>query len=810
MAVAEVLSDKDETASVLPFGGSCSLPGECGTLRRTVLLPEEYEHRAADLLPAAALVLGRKYSDSEAFRIGVRRSSWSMSDRSGALSVAMPPSTTVRKVREEVAEALVGLTPASASSPGGAPATLQCVLDGPVGGRHGFDLSLSIEPRPGRRTALHVDCHEHVYGSGFADRLLAHLVNILRQLDAEPDATIAGLQLLTEPERTRLRELGSGSRQQPYPSESSIYSLFAEQAAAHPEREAVSHDDGNLTYGELREQALALALVLHARGVRPHDRVAFLLGKTPRLFVTLLAILRLGASYVPIATEIPEQRRAYLLADSGACLLLSEGPVPAVDVPVLDLTQSYAIADTGHQELPDPTIGPLDAAYVMYTSGTTGRPKGVLVNQRAVVRLVKNTDYVRLSSDTRILQTGAVAFDATTFEFWGALLNGGTVALVPNEEVISAAGLGAALRRHRADTLFLTTALFHRIVEQDPSVLAGRQVLIGGDNLSATHVAKAIEACPGSEFVNGYGPTENTTFSTAHSVTTEYKGRVPIGRPIARSTAYVLDRDGNPQPFGVPGELCVGGDGLCDGYLNRPELDAAAFVYGGLEEEPERLYRTGDRALWSESGQLEVLGRSDHQVKIRGFRVELSEIEAQLTRLPGVREAVVLLRRRDADLSVLCAYVTADEPVSGEALRAQLLKELPAHMLPAEFTQVDEMPLNRNQKVDRAALAELVPVAQVSIEARSRPPRTATEVMVAAVFAEVLGLPSVTLDDNFFDLGGHSLLASQVWSRLRRALGKEFQLRQILDTPTVGGLAASLELGDGTAVARPRLVRRSS
>ncbi|MGW7574975.1 amino acid adenylation domain-containing protein [Streptomyces sp. NPDC054765] len=620
--------------------------------------------------------------------------------------------------------------------------------------------------------------------------------------------TIASLRMLTHAERTQLCELGRGTRQQPYPSESSIYSLFVEQAVAHPNHEAVSHDDGALTYRELHEQALALASALHARGVRPHDRVALLLEKTPRLLVAVLAVLRLGAAYVPIAAGVPEQRRAYLLADSGACLLLSEGLVQA-DVPVLDLAQPYATADTGHQELPEPATGPLDVAYVMYTSGSTGRPKGVLVNQRAVVRLVKNTDYVRLSSKTRILQTGAIAFDATTFEFWGALLNGGTVALVPSEEVLSAASLGAALARHRADTLFLTTALFHQIVEQEPSVLAGCQVLVGGETLSARHLTKAMDACPGSEFVHVYGPTENTTFSVAHPLITRHTGRVPIGRPIARSTAYVLDWDGNPQPLGVPGELYVGGDGLGDGYLNRPELNAAAFVWGGPGE-PERLYRTGDLALWSESGQLEFLGRADHQVKVRGFRIELAEIESQLLRLPVIREAVVLLRRRGADLSVLSAYVTADEPASGERLRAELLKEFPDHMVPAEFTQVDTMPLNRNQKIDRAALAALDPVAGAAVPGRSSVPRTATEVTVAAVFAEVLGLPSVTLDDNFFDIGGHSLLATRLWSRLRSALGREFQLRQILDTPTVGGLVASLERDEATAVARPKLVRRPS
>ncbi len=585
--------------------------------------------------------------------------------------------------------------------------------------------------------------------------------------------------------------------------------LFAEQAAAGPDRVAVRHADGDLTYRELAERAERLAQVLYAQGVRRHDRVAFTLEKTPRLLVAVLAVLRLGAAYVPIGTGLPPQRRDYLVADSGARLLLTEDSSVASVVPVLDLSRLPEAS--GGQELPEPVSAPQDAAYVMYTSGTTGRPKGVLVNQRAVVRLVRGTDYVSLSPETRILQTGAIAFDATTFEFWGALLNGGTVVLVPGTTVLNAEELGAAVRRHRVNTLFLTTALFHQIVEQDPTALAGCQVLVGGETMSARHLGKAMDACPDGVFVHVYGPTENTTFSVAQLLNGRYTGRVPIGRPIANSTACVLDRDGNPQPLGVPGELHVGGDGLSDGYLNRADLNETAFVHGGLGPRPERLYRTGDIALWTADGQLDFIGRVDHQVKIRGYRIELAEIESQLCLIPGVREAAVLLRRRTGDLSALCAYFSAETAVGVDDLRAALLKELPDYMVPSSFTRVDSMPLTRNQKIDRAALAALDPVGAPAAAAPPRQaPRTQREAAVAGVFAEVLGLTSVSVDANFFDLGGHSLLATRLWSRLRSELGVEFPLRQILDTPTVAGLVASLERESAPAVARPKLVRRSS
>ncbi|MFE6182996.1 amino acid adenylation domain-containing protein [Streptomyces sp. NPDC056465] len=808
MAVADALPEEHDIPSRFSFGGSCSLVGQCSTARRTTYLPDgtaaHLLNHTPELLVTAVLLLARKYGNSREFRIGVRRASWSADQPTAHVVASMPSTMTVEQHRQAVT---VSLDRIDATHPagGGVQPELICVVDGPAEGRYGADLVISVEVTA-HGTALHVDFHQHVHGAVLIDRMLGHVTNLLRQITGRPRGNIGELVLLTGPEQDRFRDLNDTVRS--FPSDTSLYALFAEQVRSLPDRVAVSHEQDTLTYRELEEKALRLAERLHVHGVRRHDRIAFELEKTPHLMVAVLAVLRLGAAYVPISTGLPANRRAFLLADSGATLLLvDEQSVRGAGVPTLDMSEP----DEGARAcvLPDMEVSPQDAAYVMYTSGTTGRPKGVLVSHRAVVRLVRDTGYVSLSPRTRMLQTGAIAFDATTFEFWGALLNGGSIVLVPEPTVLNAVDLGAAISRYEVNTLFLTTALFHQIVEQDPSVLSACQVVIGGDALSARHAATAVEACPDSVFINAYGPTENTTFSTTHRVTGRYPGRVPIGRPISNSTAYVLDADGHEQPIGVPGELFVGGDGLSDGYLNRPGLNDSAFVLGKAGA-PERLYRTGDIARWTEDGELDFIGRADQQVKIRGFRVEPAEVEAHLSRLPSVREAVVLLRRRTGDVSVLTACFTAEKALSGKDLRDALLEELPEYMVPSSFTQLDSLPLNRNQKIDRAALEALV-LADDSTPAGSRlAPRTELEATVAEVFAEVLGLNSVSVDDDFFALGGHSLLATRLWSRLRSVLGTEFGLRQILDSPTAAGLAASLAHRTEARATRPRLVRRSS
>ncbi|WP_224274617.1 non-ribosomal peptide synthetase [Streptomyces sp. LS1784] len=756
---------------------------------------------AEELICAAVLVLARKYADSTAFSLGIRRTTWSPTASARDLVASMPSSL---RLADHLAFVAAALRAVRAPEPErDATAEIVCVLDGPAAVGLGAELVVSHERSQEGAIVLHADADEHRFGTPFVQRMLGHLERLLYQMCTEVELTIGQLSVTTDAEVEQLRALTCTRRD--YPRDSGVYQLFAEQAAARPDSVAISHQDGPTSYRELQQQAEELARWLRAQGVSAGSRIAFLLEKTPRLLAVVLAIVRLGACYVPIDPSTPAERRAFLLADSGARLLVTEDPRVSADIPVFDLTASRANpADGG--PLPAPA-GPEAEAYVMYTSGTTGRPKGVVINQRAVVRLVYNTDFADLSPDARILQTGAIAFDATTFEFWGALLNGGTVVLVPATTMLNAVELRAAIEQHRANLMFLTAALFNQLVDQDPTALAGCHVLVGGEALSPAHVARAVEACPSSTFSNAYGPTENTTFSVAQRITETGQGRIPIGRPIANSTAWVLDRDGHPQPLGVPGELHVGGDGLSSGYLNRPELNQAAFVAApGIGE--GRLYRTGDIVRWTEDGLLDYLGRADNQVKIRGYRIELGEIEVQLGLLPGVREAAVVLHPLADGIPALRAFVTAEARIDAAGLGERLAAVLPEYMMPSVIQQVPAMPRTQNNKIDRAAL-NTIALPSAAAAAGERAPRTELETTVAAAFAEVLGVASVSLDDDFFELGGHSLRMMRLWNRLRSVTGVPIELKQVLDTPTVAGIAALLEQGAAGSVTRPRLVRRS-
>ncbi|GAA1982258.1 non-ribosomal peptide synthetase [Catenulispora subtropica] len=802
------VDDHEEITAALPFGQACRLAGPCGTSRRSLRMagPAGPAPSPKDLL-AAALLLGRKYADRPGFEVGVRHAAWPPGADSARFAALMPAGLTLGEHLRAVAERLPEVLPEPESSGGARPALL-CVLDGPAAPEHGHDLALWLQS-DSEGTLLHVDYHEHVHDAHVADRILGHLGVLLNHLAERPESTVDFINILTLAEHAALALVNETSR--PYPDAQTVYELFQAQVTQGPDRTAIRHDGGDVTYAELAEQARRLAGALRTHGVRRGHRVAFLLGKTPALPAVMVAVLQLGAVYVPLDPAWPASRRSAVLLDSGAEALVTDDPGIHADVPVV------LVDGLGHPEpeppLPtDPVGGARDLAYVIYTSGTTGTPKGVQVDHGAIARLVCAADYVRLGPGTTILQTGSAAFDACTFEVWGALLNGGSLVLVPEDTLLDAARLAAAIVRHGVNTVFVTTALFNRLVEQEPAVFDGCQLLVGGEAASPRHFAAAIAACPDAEVSNIYGPTENTTFSTVHRLTWAPLGPVPIGRPIANSTAYVLDSEGNPQPIGVPGELLVGGAGLSTGYLGRPDLDEHAFVTSGPHG--ERLYRTGDIVRWTEEMTLEYVGRQDHQVKIRGFRVELGEVETHLRRIPALRETIAQVFRTPEGPTALCAYYTADRAVEAREIRDALQHELPEYMIPTRYLQLDAMPLTQNQKVDRAVLAGLTTTGLD--DAPGRAPRTARERTAAELFAQVLGLRSVGMDDDFFSLGGHSLLAMRLWTRVREEIDPRIGLSDILARPTAAAVA---ELAERTFVAdsagaadrlvRPKLVRRS-
>ncbi|HSF42757.1 MAG TPA: amino acid adenylation domain-containing protein, partial [Thermoanaerobaculia bacterium] len=571
----------------------------------------------------------------------------------------------------------------------------------------------------------------------------------------------------------------------PYPREATIHGLFAEQARLTPEAVAVVFGDETLTYAELHARAGCLAARLAALGVGPDVPVGLCAERSLDLIVAILGILEAGGAYVPLDPNYPADRLAFMLEDVAAPVLVVQerllGLLPPSDARVVLLE---SLGSGAEEAVPAPPADPENLAYVLYTSGSTGQPKGVAVTHRNVVRLVKETDYARFGPDEVFLQLAPVSFDASTLEIWGPLLNGGRLVVFPPGPP-SLPELGRALERHGVTTLWLTAGLFHQMVEENlPGLRPVRQLLAGGDVLSPDPVRRVLEELPGTVLVNGYGPTENTTFTCCHSMTdpAEVGATVPIGRPIANTSVYLID-----------GELYAGGDGLARGYFNRPDLTAERFVPDPVSGRAgERLYRTGDLARFQPDGTIEFLGRADNQVKVRGFRIEPGEIESVLRALPGVLAAVVIAREdRPGEKRLVACVVRAGEEPSAASLRQALEERLPSYMVPGLFAFPNEIPLTPNGKVDRQALAR---VPMVSVESETGvAPRTPAEELVAGIFAELLGLPRVGLRDDFFLLGGHSLLATRALVRVSRATGVELPAASLFENPTVEGLAARVE-----------------
>ncbi|WP_430192084.1 amino acid adenylation domain-containing protein [Paenibacillus thiaminolyticus] len=572
--------------------------------------------------------------------------------------------------------------------------------------------------------------------------------------------------------------------------EKSIYQLFEEQAERTSDQIAVVFEEQQLTYGELNERANRLARTLRAEGVQPDQPVGIMAERSPDMIIGILGILKAGGAYMPIDPGYPETRIRYMLEDSGAKMLLTKNHLlgyPAFGGKTVNLDDSHAYNGDGSNL--DPGSGPYDLAYVIYTSGSTGMPKGVMVEQRNVVRLVKNCNYVALNETTRILQTGAVVFDASTFEIWGALLNGGRLYLVNSEVILNTEKLKEAIRCYGITTMFLTTPLFNQLSHRDSRLFGDLQtLLVGGETLSVPQINLVLRDNPGLVLMNVYGPTENTTFSTAYRIEGEQTGSVPIGRPISGSTVYVTDSAMKLLPIGAWGELLVGGEGVARGYLNRPDLTAEKFIDSPFHPE-ERCYRTGDLARRRADGTLEYKGRIDGQVKIRGYRIELGEIEVQLAKVEMVREAVVIARE-DSGQKLLCAYFVADRAFTASEVRSALEQKLPGYMIPSYFVQLEQFPFTVNGKVDRKAL----PAPEESLQngAEQMMPATELEAKLAKIWQVVLGVPSLSVLDSFFDLGGHSLKALMLMSEMEKA-GFRVTLTDIYHYKSIRALAAYLQ-----------------
>src|SRR5829696_7453757 len=658
------------------------------------------------------------------------------------------------------------------------------------------------------------------------ERLLAHYRKFLEEAVANPDQHVSEIKFLTETERHKLL-FEWNDTQHPITRDICVHHLFEAQAAKTPSALAVEFAGEQLSYAELNERANQLARHLRGLGVGPESLVGICIERSNEMLIGLLAILKAGGAFVPLDPAYPPQRLSFMLKDAGPSVVLTKQGwlqrLPESEAQIVCVDAVKELLERESAENLHATVTSENVAYVIYTSGSTGIPKGVAVPHRAVIRLARETDYIRFAADEVFLQLAPVSFDASTLEIWGSLLNGARLVIMP-PHTSSLAELGAALRDYDVTTLWLTAGLFHLMVDERLEDLGGvRQLLAGGDVLSAAHVQRYLAATDNGVLINGYGPTENTTFSCTHRMLAGWELRgssVPIGRPITNTQVYVLDQRLEPVPIGVAGELYLGGAGLAREYLRRPELTAEKFVpHPYSEEAGARLYCTGDQVRWLTDGTLEFVGRLDQQVKVRGFRIELGEIEATLGEQEEVKEAVVIAREESAGEKRLVAYVVPRTEVQSmhqervqliSRLRVHLEEKLPDYMIPASFVLLDALPLTPNHKVDRCALPapdEARPEQAGNFVA----PSTPIEELLSRLWAEVLRVESVGVHDDFFTLGGHSLLATRLVSRVRESLGVELPVRSLFETPTVRDLAGHVEaaLRDRTGEQSPPIIRVS-
>nr|MDP9122323.1 amino acid adenylation domain-containing protein [Acidobacteriota bacterium] len=685
-------------------------------------------------------------------------------------------------------------------------------------GTANFDLTLVLqEDEQGLETAL--EYRTDLFDSTTIMRLLGQLERLLSAAVESPETPLLRLPLLGEGERFQVLCEWNDTEPEAH-REALLHEPFLAQAALSPDRVALVSGHEHLTYRELAERAARLARELVVLGVRAEVPAGILLERGVGRIVALLGVLIAGAPYLPLDPALPRERLVELLAASGASIvvtreeLLARLPEPIATFLLEDdgrsgerMARMGAPSPMGSEaRVPASTVPPAvpgHAAYVMYTSGSTGRPKGVLIEHRAAAWYARcaaaNFD---LAPSDRALQFASLSFDVSIEEIFPILAVGGRLVVFPAGDIPTANEFLAVCRAFDITVATLATGYWHELVselEAQPEALpkALRLVSIGGEKARPDRVASWQRLAPGSTVFNGYGPTETTVIATLWRLGREpWDARVdlPLGRPIRGARTYLLDRQLEPLPPGVPGEVAIGGSGLARGYLGEPAMTAERFVPDPFGETGERLYRTGDLGRHRPDGALEFLGRIDHQVKLRGFRIEPGEIELVLANFAEVAAAVVVLREGLSGGRGLVAYVVPEPgaDLSGMALREGLRAKLPAYMVPVYVVLVPALALTPNGKLDRRFLAEHGPLPDLSPEqALWTAPRTPAEELLSGLFAEVLAIPGggVGAEAHFFELGGHSLLATQLMSRVRTAFGVELPLRAVFEQPTVAGLA---------------------
>lgn len=664
-----------------------------------------------------------------------------------------------------------------------------------------FDLSIFMWQTKESIGGL-LEGSSEIFSLSTLQRFICNFQTLLESIVAAPETSIADLPLLSQQERQEI--LYNWNQTERALPDLPLAQLFEQQASRYPMKPALVEGERVLSYAQLNEQANRLGWWLRAQGVGPEVLVGVCLTRSCELLVLLLAIVKAGGAYVPLDPDYPRERLAMMLEDGQVELVLTDREhreaLPTMagrQVCLEEIAQQVNLQPC--ENLPA-RASQQNLAYIIYTSGSTGRPKGVQVCQRSIVRLLFGVEYVQLDNQQTLLHLAPISFDAATFEVWGALLHGG-ICVLSRERLLTAEELGEQLEHYGVTTLWLTASLYNALIEQRAEALAGvRQLLIGGEALSVHHVRRGQERMPRTQIINGYGPTEGTTFTCCYPIPRPIPqewATIPLGGPLGNTRVYVLDQRGEPVGIGIEGELYIGGEGLARGYAGRADLTAERFV-PALIGMGERWYRTGDIVKWREDGVLEYVGRRDEQVKIRGYRIELGEIETVLRQDADVQDAVVQARENEAGSKQLVAYVVPrpGHEVIVEQLRDSLQKKLPAYMVPSAILLLATLPLTANDKIDFAALPGFSPVSQASNEEDLRSELNAVEHALIGIWREILGLTHIGVHDNFFELGGDSILSIQVVARARQH-GIYLTPRLLFQQQTIAELATMVETTPG-------------
>lgn len=648
------------------------------------------------------------------------------------------------------------------------------------GGREqtNYDLNLSVFLADTLNINLMYDASK--YNEQQMNDILERLKVVLNDISIKVNEEVVRIESISKEESEKIIKYFNQTISDGYEN-STVIELFEKQVEKTPNKIAIEDENQKFTYKELNNKANIIANYLRKRNVRANSFIGVIGDSKIDMVIAIVGILKSGAAYMPIDNKYPEERIKYIVKDSECNIILDcnskkEDTISFTDIGVYKVKN--ILCDQKYVMNLDNRNNENNLAYLIYTSGTTGQPKGVTVDNENIIRLVKNTNYVNFN-DINILQTGSLAFDASTFEIWGALLNGGKLCLVSDDILLNPELLKPIIKKHEINTMFITTVLFNHLLDMDESIFDSlKQLLFGGEATSEKHVRKLIARGNNQYFINVYGPTENTTFSLFYPITKEtLRAKTPIGKPITNTQAYIINGE-KLCGIGVPGELYLGGKGVSKGYLNKKELSDEKFIQNPYKEN-ELMYRTGDLARWLEDGNIEYLGRVDDQVKLRGYRIELGEIENRLRELDEIRDSVVQVVQKNEN-KYLYGYIISNDKVDINYIKECIKNTLPEYMIPNEIIQLEEFPKNRSGKVDK----RLLPIPKVRNIEEFEKTTNDIEINLVKLFEEILEIDNIGINDDFFDIGGNSLKAIRLVAKIKK-IGYEVSINELISLRSV-------------------------